>query len=71
MLKKTEQRRQQLFALAKKLWLKLMDEDEEMKNWYNEFVKEVGESKRKENLEIKQYRSATFSPKISYQGWLY
>jgi len=71
MLKKTEQRRQQLFAKAKKIWLKLLDEDEELKNWYNEFVKEVGESKRKQNLEIKQYRSATFSPKISYQGWLY
>ena len=70
-LKKIEKRRQQLFAKAKKIWLKLMDEDKELKKWYDEFVKEVSESKRKENLEINQYGLATFSSKISYQGWLY
>jgi len=71
MLKKSEKRRKQLFAKAKKMWLKLMDEDKELKKWYDEFVKEVCESKRNEHLEIKQYRSATFSPKISYRGGLY
>lgn len=70
MLKKAEKHRQQLFALAKKKWLKLMDEDKELKKWYNEFVEEVCESKRKEHLEIKQYNLATFSPTISYRGGL-
>ena len=65
MLKKTEKRRQQLFALAKKKWLMLMDEDKELKKWYNEFVEEVCESKRKEHLEIKQYNLTTFSPRLN------
>jgi len=71
MSKKTEERRQQLFAKAKKMWLKLMNEDEELKKWYDKFVEEVSESKRKEHLELKQYRLATFSPDMSYRGWLY
>ena len=48
-----------------------MNEDGELKKWYDEFIEEVCESKRKEHLEIKQYRSATFSPNISYRGWHY
>jgi len=68
MSKKTENRRQQLVAKAKKIWLKLMDEDKELKKWYDEFVEVVGKSKKKEHLEIKQYRSATFSPNLSYRG---
>ena len=69
--KKTEKRRQQLWDNAKKMWLKLMDEDKELKKWYDEFVEGVCNSKRREHLEIKQYRSATFSPKMSYRGDLY
>ena len=53
------------------MWLKLMDEDKELKKWYDEFVEGVCNSKRREHLEIKQYRSATFSPKMSYRGDLY
>lgn len=69
--KKIRKREEQLRDLAKQKWLKLMNEDKELKKWYNDFVEEVSESKRKEHLELKQYRSATFSSEISYQGLLY
>lgn len=69
--KKIEKREGQLRNTAKQKWLKLMNEDIELKNWYDEFVKEVSESKRKEYLELKQYHSAAFSPNMSYLGWLY
>jgi len=69
--KKIRNREEQLRDMAKQKWLKLMNEDEELKKWYNDFVEEVSKSKKKEHLELKQYRSAAFSPEISYQGWLY
>jgi len=69
--KKIEKREGQLRDMAKQKWLKLMNEGEDLKNWYDKFVEEVSESKRREYLELKQYHSATFSSTMSYRGWLY
>ena len=69
--KKIQKRSIQIRDMAKQKWLKLMNEDTELKEWYDKFVEEVSESKRREYLELTQYRSATFSPDRSYSGWLY
>jgi len=68
---KIQKRSGQLRDMAKQKWLKFMNEDDELKKWYNEFIEEVSESKKKEHLELKQYCSATFSKDMSYSGWTY
>jgi len=50
--KKIHEREGQLREKAKQNWLKLMNEDKELKKWYDQFVQEVAESKKKEYQEL-------------------
>ena len=45
---------------AKKLWIKIMDEDKVIKKWFNDFLKEVVAVKRNEQYAVSQYRKEVF-----------
>jgi len=47
--------------IAKKMWLKLMKEDKELKRWYGNFLKEAAESKKREQWVVTQYQKKVFS----------
>jgi len=48
---------------AKKLWIKIMDEDEELKKWYTDFIKQVVDIKKREQYVVSAYKKEVFVPK--------
>ncbi|MCH7647966.1 MAG: hypothetical protein IIA83_05110 [Thaumarchaeota archaeon] len=46
---------------AKKLWIKIMDDDKELKKWYSDFLKEVVAVKKREQYVVSQYSKEAFS----------
>lgn len=45
---------------TKILWNKIMDEDKELKKWYKEFLNEIVEVKKQEQLQVSHYRKEAF-----------
>ena len=46
---------------ARQKWLELMQEDKELKRWYNKFLKEAADSKKREHRVVTQYQKEVFS----------
>jgi len=51
---------------AKQKWLELMNEDKELKKWYNNFLEEAVRSKKREYGVISQYHKEGLSKKYQY-----
>jgi len=46
---------------AREKWIQIMDEDKELKKWYNTFLKDATLAKKNESYVVSQYRKEVFS----------
>jgi len=56
----------EILKKAKQKWLELMNEDKELKKWYNNFLEEAVKSKKREYGVISQYHKEGLSKKYQY-----
>ena len=46
---------------AREKWIQIMDEDKELKKWYNTFLKNATLAKKRESYQVSQYRKEVYS----------